>query len=85
MQDTDNGPQKTDRDSQPSSGNTESSCEITGSLRDWFAGQALAAIISKHPAKAGDHAALIDGVRAKCEGAYAYADAMLAARKQVWG
>lgn len=54
-------------------------------LRDWFAGQALAAIISKHPAKAGDHAALIDGVRAKCEGAYAYADAMLAARKQVWG
>lgn len=61
-------------------------------LRDWFAGQALAAIIAKHPAM-GNEVAPDIGVtvmsfgdadliyRAMANGAYRYADAMLEARK----
>ncbi len=61
-------------------------------LRDWFAGQAMAAIIAKHPAMGEPFSAdngstkvpvqmthqIMDGI---ARGAYAYADAMLAARE----
>lgn len=43
------------------------------SLRDWFAGQALPHLIS---------GAIGMGPKQKCEQAYKYADAMLAARKK---
>lgn len=51
------------------------------SLRDWFAGLAMQAIIAKHPAEvvAGSMNE-IDAPTAK--GAYEYADAMIAERKE---
>jgi hypothetical protein len=51
------------------------------SLRDWFAGQAMAAIINKIPACVGgrqDHHTYETVAR----GAYNYADAILAVRQQ---
>lgn len=49
------------------------------SLRDWFAGQAMAALIAKAPAVLE-----VNEVTSMCQlianGAYNYADAMLAAR-----
>ncbi len=50
------------------------------SLRDWFAGQAMAAIISKTPS---ERIAKSDAVEAEIAlGAYTYADAMLATRQE---
>lgn len=56
------------------------------SLRDWFAGQALAAMISKAPFfdRDGEFGAPVDMLTFKAdmsESAYGYADAMIAARK----
>lgn len=51
------------------------------SLRDWFAGQALQAIISKSPFCADDQSAG-KWQRATAKGAYIYADAMLRARSE---
>ena len=55
------------------------------SLRDWFAGQALQAIVAKHhfavmkpPSGKYDR----DIARASADGAYLYADAMLSARQK---
>lgn len=52
------------------------------SLRDWFAGQALMAIISKAPYKSGTAADMDDSgdAKARAGAAYAYADAMIAER-----
>jgi len=47
------------------------------SLRDWFAGQALAGI------QANPHFDLVHGEEYTAERAYAYADAMLSAREKV--
>jgi hypothetical protein len=50
------------------------------SLRDWFAGQALAAIVSKAPFQ--EDGLEDDGIpEHTARGAYDYADAMLAARE----
>lgn len=56
------------------------------SLRDWFAGQALAAMIAKSPFfdRDGEFGNPVDMVQFKAdmsESAYCYADAMLEARK----
>lgn len=55
------------------------------SLRDWFAGQALAALINKAPFfdAQGEHGNAVDLIEFKSDmavSAYFYADAMLAAR-----
>lgn len=65
------------------------------SLRDWFAGQAMAAIISKMPLHGFNHSAGVDHIpvtdgrrqiRADLvRGAYNYADAMLVARQSQEG
>lgn len=57
------------------------------SLRDWFAGQALTAMIAKAPLfdRDGEHGKPIDMVQFKrdmAESAYFYADAMLTARTE---
>ncbi|WP_313349116.1 hypothetical protein, partial [Paracoccus sp. (in: a-proteobacteria)] len=54
--------------------------------RDWFAGQALAALISKAPFfdREGEHGKPVDLAQFKADmsvSAYAYADAMLAAQE----
>jgi len=51
------------------------------SLRDWFAGMALQGIIAKHPPRSGCIEDDQDE-QAFANGAYAYADAMLSARKE---
>jgi len=56
------------------------------SLRDWFAGQALAALISKAPffECEGEYGKAIDIAQFKvdiAESSYGYADAMIAARE----
>jgi hypothetical protein len=52
-------------------------------LRDYFAGQALAGIIAKSPYKSGTLAEMkaSGDLKARSAAAYAYADAMLEARK----
>lgn len=50
------------------------------SLRDWFAGMALQGVIAKHPTRYSPTGDPIDMEIAL--GAYDYADAMLAARKE---
>lgn len=50
------------------------------SLRDWFAGQALAAIIGKNTAREVE-SGVNDRMVMIANGAYDYADAMLARRK----
>lgn len=55
-------------------------------LRDWFAGQALASMIAKAPFfdREGEHGPKIDLAQFKSDmavGAYFYADAMMEARK----
>jgi hypothetical protein len=50
------------------------------SLRDWFAGQAMAAIITHNPPRRGGDP-VDDEDMARARGAYSYADAMLAARE----
>lgn len=66
------------------SDNFVSSSDVTGmSLRDWFAGQALAGVAAKCLTEA--HAAgasPIDAVNLAAGLSYGMADAMLAARKQ---
>ena len=61
------------------------------SLRDWFAGQAMAAMIAKSPflmkwarskAEAQNEIARTQVMPAIAAGAYLYADAMLTARKE---
>lgn len=49
-------------------------------LRDWFAGLAMQAIISKNPAKLVP-SGINEGDRQAASGAYCYADAMLQARE----
>lgn len=60
------------------------------SLRDWFAGQAMQAIIAKTPfvdmtapsrESAQQHDKTVERLVATTQGAYLYADAMLSARK----
>lgn len=53
--------------------------QVGMSLRDWFAGQALAALISRD---ADDSAYGSDMVKVRPVLAYEYADAMIAARNQ---
>lgn len=53
-------------------------------LRDWFAGMALQAIISKHPAATCDVEEDAEEVFF-ANGAYAYADAMLLVRLKPFG
>lgn len=50
------------------------------SLRDWFAGQALAAIVAKQPTEMVEAYEPLDFEMTVAHGAYGYADAMLAAR-----
>jgi hypothetical protein len=51
-------------------------------LRDWFAGQALAAIVSKSPYGTVKHTGTpCETKNQAARGAYMYADAMLAVRK----
>ena len=65
-------------------------CSFTGqreehhgmSLRDWLAGQAMAAIISKMSPQMVRREQGLERVRRIVRGAYDYADAMLAARSQ---
>jgi hypothetical protein len=54
------------------------------SLRDWFAGQALAALIAKHPplAPTTDDGPEFGVPALAARGAYLYADAMLAERQK---
>lgn len=61
-------------------------CEWGMSLRDWFAGNALSALISKSPFfdRDGEFGNPVDMMQFKAdmsESAYFYADAMLEARK----
>lgn len=48
-------------------------------LRDWFAGHALSGLLAADPEVRGDDHAFLKAVAV---GAYAYADAMIAARGQ---
>ena len=49
-------------------------------LRDWFAGQAMAAILAKHPPVVGTASELSDDLACTARGAYSIADAMLTER-----
>ncbi len=59
--------------------NEYSNTELGMSLRDWFAGQALAGIVAKSPFTI-ERAGTTLLVQQSVEGAYDYADAMLAER-----
>ena len=52
-------------------------------LRDWFAGRAMSAIIAKHPAIRTYHGERNSDWAGAAVGAYEYADAMLAERAKV--
>ena len=52
------------------------------SLRDWFAGQALAGILADSKEERGPDETVDEFRQACAEGAYCFADAMLAARKE---
>ena len=51
-------------------------------LRDWFAAQAMAAIISKIPVSSGTRESQAEIKYMTAQGAYSYADAMLAERSK---
>jgi hypothetical protein len=55
------------------------------SLRDWFAGQALAGLLADPNEGPQDDETLEDAISRIAEGAYSYADAMLEARAKGGG
>jgi hypothetical protein len=62
--------------------NNQHGCIYSGmTLRDWFAGQALQAIISKHPPKSQVMTGVNELDMQTARGAYDYADAMLKVRE----